>query len=142
MASALVGVGYKVTVTFGTSAFAHQLKNVRWSGAKRKVHDVTHMLTPLPTGTQFGGREFLPSPTADPGSVEGDLQFNPDNPLLLNTLINETVTVRWYDLTTDATWSAARGWVEEHSVEASEDEVMMAHVKIKLSGSVTIVVGV
>jgi hypothetical protein len=103
------------------------------------------MLTTQPTGTSFGGRTFIPAPLADPGILEVDVHFNPDNNTLLNVTTAETCTVRWHDLATDATWASASGFVIGVDVRAEQgenDTLMLATFRIKMSGAVTVTAGV
>lgn len=128
-----------------------ELVNVRLTGCTRKHIDTTHLNTAQPDvsgGQQFGGRTYIPAPLADPGFVEGDIHFNPDDDPLINAGYdadglpsNETCTITWLDLATDATWSA-EGFVTDYEVDATENDKMTGRVRIKLSGIVTIIDGV
>ena len=121
-------VGTAITIAFGTSAFAAEVKSLNGSDVTREDVDVTHM-----GSTNY--MEFQPAELADAGSIEMEIHFDPDaQPPILD--VPETITIT-FPIPSGGLGGATlvfTGYVNAWSWEAPLEEVMTAEITIKIDG--------
>ena len=125
-------MGFGVTVTF-SSGFVALVRGVRRRGMAREPIDTSH------AATTNGWMTFIPSDLKDPGEVEIDMIFKPDQTPPI-TGAAETVTITYpvpSGLTNGATW-ANSGFLTGFENECPYDALMTATAVIKFSAAPTI----
>jgi len=137
MAGTTSDVGTGTTVVFGTSGFTSLITNVSWSGISREALDTSNMATAAPTGDNFANMTYIPSALADPGTLELELLFDPDQAPPIDA-VTETITVSYPLVVGDSTpskWECS-GFVTDFSSDAPHDGVMTASMSVKLTGNI------
>ena len=132
MPNSLVGTG--TTITFGTSGFQAQILSVDWGSIEREAIDTTHMGT-------TGYKSFIPSKLVDPGEIELEIAFDPDDFPPVDGAA-ETITVTWplqsSGSSTPASWNCS-GFVTSFEAQAPLEEKMTGNMTIKCSGTISAV---
>lgn len=148
MPGAKVRNTHGTTIGFGTTAasFALEVDKIKWSGIKRKAIDTSHMGTAAPGALKLGNATFLPGKITDPGELQVEAHFDPDEPPPIEygaTPLGgdaETITVTFPKITGDTTapkW-AASGFVTEFEADLDEDDIGKCSFKVKFSGPITV----
>ena len=126
-----VDLGTGLSLTFGTSGFTANLLSVNGQDISRPAIQTTHLGTTT-------AHTFIPGDLYDPGGVEIEFQFDPDDYPPIDQPA-ETITVT-YPLssggTTAANW-AASGFMTDFSWGAPLEELMTGSATLKLSGAIT-----
>lgn len=140
MPSANVKISKVASFKIGGVEVTQRLVNLRWTGIRRIMVDVTAQPSTVPSVTKtFGGREYLPAPHADPGQIIARCWFNPDNDLYQANLTQLAFEVVWN--AENANWDAV-GFVEgTDPIEANLDNAMAMDIICKLTGIPTITSG-
>lgn len=127
--------GTGATLTFGTSALAYQILSVEHGGITRPSIPVSHL------GTS-GGEEFIPGDNYNPGELDVEYLFRPDDDDLATqipiSLAAETVT---FTFPTRAATSAAKvagsAFCTDWSYGAPYEDRMVGRMTLKFSGDLT-----
>jgi len=122
--------GFGLAVTFDTN-FLAAIDSLQHTGLQRAA-------VPVTTYATTGGRQYEPGEVYEPGQLECELLFDPDDtPSLLALGTSETVTVT-YTNAGASTW-AANGFMTDFSIVGGDgDERVRASCTIKLSGNITV----
>lgn len=139
MPGASVNIGTGTTITFGTSGFtAEIIETIDWTTVTRGAVDTTHMTSTQASAGNFGGRTFMPTKFADPGTINLMVHFKPDTNVPIHGL-SETITVTFPLVSGDATaasWSSS-GFITEMSPAIPLEDKMTNRITVKLTGLVT-----
>lgn len=128
----LVHEGTGATITFGTSSFTAEIVSIKRTARKYDALDVTKL-------SSTSNKEYIRSTLAEPGELDIEVHYNPDI-RYDETVTSETVTVTYPSITGSTTNSkdASTGFIiETQECDIAVGKVMMAKLKIKLTGSVT-----
>ena len=139
MPGTAVNIGTFTQISFATTGFTAQvIETVEWSGIARGAVDTTHMRSTAASTGQFGGRTFMPTAFADPGSIALMLHFAPDTNVPIHQPA-ETIRVTFPLVSGDTTaayWESS-GFITEMAPSIPLEEKMVNRVTVKLSGLVT-----
>lgn len=127
----MADVGTGTTITFGTSSFTAEVMSLAGNDITREDIDVTHM-----GSTNY--REFIPSDLADGGTIEMEINFDPDDQPPI-TGAAETITITFPLPSGQSTPADLEftGYVNSWSWNAPLEENMTATITIKVDGVTT-----
>lgn len=135
MASKVQENGTGATITFGTSAWAAYIKDIKIKGGKRKALDTTYMGTAAPTSGKWGNATFIPGDISDAGELEIECFYNPDTVIPIDA-VAETITISVPGSATPATL-AFTGFITDYEIGIPLEDLMMVTLTVKISGNVT-----
>lgn len=124
----MADVGTGITIVFGTSGFTAEVMNINGNDMTRPEINASHMGT---TGYQ----EYIPGKLLEGGSVELEINFDPDQIPPLNAAA-ETITIT-FPLPQGGITPADvefTGFINSWSWSAPLEEKMTADVGIKVDG--------
>ena len=127
----MADVGTGSTITFGTSGFTGEILSIGGKDFSRPAIDSTHLGTTV-------YRTFFPGDLSDPGGIELEIQFDPDEDAPINA-VAETITVTFplpAGGITPATM-AATGFITDWDFAVPLEDKMMQNITIKLSDTIT-----
>lgn len=133
-----VSAGHGTTVVFGTSAFTSDILSVGFPDISRESLPTSHMGTAATTSGGVGSMTSIPAALVEPGSMELELHFDPDQVPPID-LAQETITVTWPKAAADSTaanW-AFTGHCTNYSPAAPFDDKMTGSLTVKVSGKIT-----
>ena len=141
MPGAAVNIGTGTTITFATSGFtAEVIETIDWTTITRGAVDTTHMTSTQASTGNFGGRTFMPTKLADPGTINLMVHFRPDTNVPIHGAA-ETITVTFPLVSGDATaayWYGT-GFITEMGPSVPLEDRMTNRLSLKFSGLVTMV---
>lgn len=141
MAHDAVDKGTGATLTLGTSAWETGLEilSMSWTGMEREALETTHLATTLATsGTNVGGKTYIPADHADPGSLEIEAHLNPNTMPPINYIAEDvTLTFQNNADAAGATWTAS-GFCTSFSTGDINQGIMTVNATFKLSGLMTV----
>lgn len=118
-----------ITITYQTG-FLAEILDYNWSGIERVSIETTHMGT-------TGGRTYMPGTLYDPGEIQVELAFDPEeSPVTPITAAAETVTVTYAD-TAPASTMEASGFMTNFEIQGPLEDRMTATATLKLTGVIT-----
>lgn len=138
MAGAKTRHGAGLTVSFATTGFTARVVGSRLTGPTVEALDITHMESPMPSGElQEGGMEFMPDAFQNPGQLELDIQYDPDERLPVG--VEDTITIQFRLIAGDAVRSSQsfKGFITGKPAEIPVKGIMTATVTIQRSGIIT-----
>lgn len=123
------------TVTFGTTGFTANIVSAAWSGFARGALDTTHLGSTQPSTNQFGGRTFIPTKLADPGTLALTVRHNAHVLPPIHQAA-ETITVTFPLVSGDSTPAtyAGSGFATSYEVTAATEELMEGVLTVKMTG--------
>jgi len=133
MPAADVGTG--TTITWGTSSFTANVTGVRKSGESRPSVDTTHMSST--------SRTFMPGDLVDYGSIEVDIEYDPDqSPPITAAIETFTITFPLPAGQSTAGYLAGTGFITDQDVDIPLEDKMTASFTLKWSGIPALTVSV
>jgi len=123
-----IGTGHGTTITFGTSGFTANLKNITGVGFTREKIDTTHMGTTTAKTNIAADLYELPDVTAD-------ISFDPAV-AIPSTGTDETITINFK--ASGKTW-AATGRIASASISVPMGELMSCSLTLHMTGAFTAV---
>ena len=136
--SAAVDVATGLTLTFGTSSWAPQITGVGQAGVSREAIATSHHGTAAAGAGTFGNATFVPGRIVDPGSLEIEGHYNPDEipPIGEDA---ETVTLAYAASGGDSSGAtvASSGFLTDFSTTGELDGKITFTATLKRSGNVT-----
>ncbi len=139
MAGSPVDTAFGITLSFATSSFTAQIKDISWPSMSRDAHETTHQGTALAGANEFGNRTFIPSDLSDPGEVTVEMHFNADT-VPPTDAATEVMTMTWPKVAADTTapiWTASV-FCTSYDPGAVLGDVMTASATWKVTGPVAI----
>ena len=127
-----VDTGNGGTITFGSSGWSGQFTAIRRSGETRPSIDTTNLATTT-------ARTFIPADLVDRGSIECDIQYDPDEPPPI-TSAAETITLTFpipSGLSNGATIVGLLSFITDHDLDIPEGDLMTGSITIKWGKDVT-----
>lgn len=124
--------GTGATILFGGSSFTAEIVSIKRAPRKYEALDVTKL-------SSTSSKEYIRSTLAEPGELDIEVHYNPDV-RYDETVTSETITVTYPVISGSTTNSkdASTGFIlETQECDIAVGKVMMAKLKIKLTGSVT-----
>lgn len=124
--------GFGTTITFA-SGFLAEIRTINGPSISRGFIDTSHSAT---TG---GYRTSIPQDLADPGELEVEILFDPNEDPPIGQA-SEAITITWplpAGGLTSAIW-AFTGSLVGFDVTAPYDDVMTATARIKIDGAITV----
>lgn len=126
-----VDIGTGASITFGTSSWTANLTAINGEPLTREAISTTHLGTTT-------AHTFTPADLFDPGGVQMDFQFDPDDYPPIDQAA-ETITVT-FPLSSGgssaATW-AATGFMTNFEYGVPLEELMTGSATVKFSGDIT-----
>ena len=118
-----VDVGTGTTVTFGTSGFSANVTNIDWSDINREAIQTSHLGT-------VDAHTHIPGKLYDSGSIELEIQFDPEDGLPPINGAAETITITFPD---ESVWSGT-GFATGFTATVPLEELMTGTLTLKISG--------
>lgn len=128
----MADTGFGTTITFD-SGFLAEIRSINGPSISREFIDTSHM------GTAGGYRTSIPQDLADPGELEVEMLFDPDEEPPIDGA-PESVTITWpipSGGSTAATWVFS-GSLVGFDVTAPYDDLMTATARLKIHGAITV----
>ena len=123
--------GNGTSITFGSSSWSGQFTSVRRAGETRPAIDSTNLATTT-------ARTFIAADLVDRGSLECDIQYDPDDPPPTNS-VAETITLTFPVPSGQSNGAtiAGTGFITDHDLDIPEGDIMTGSITIKWAADVT-----
>lgn len=122
-------LGTGASITFVTSAHSCKIRNINMNDFGRDAVEKTHMAS-------SGGREYTPTQLPDPGELELEALFNPDNPPPY-TAAPETIRLTFPVGSGTAAKMEGTGFITKCGIVVPLEEMMSQTIRIKFTGALT-----
>jgi len=130
-------IGTGTSIAFGTSTFAPEIIDLKFSSISRPVIKTSHLGTTV-------ADTFMPGDLVDYGTCEVEYQFCPTTTLLTKyippiTSVAETITISFplYSGAAAKATAAGSGFVSTYSLAEPHEDLQTGTFTIKWSGAVT-----
>ena len=130
----MADLGTGATLAISTATWAASIQSISWSGITRESVATSHLET-------TGGRTFIPGDLYDPGDLELEVQYDPDDrPPFSGVAETWTITYPLAAGSATAATHAATGFVTSFTPgQAEVDTLMVSSITVKFSSDITFV---
>ena len=136
--SAAADVATGATLTGGTSGWTAQFTGIIPGGFTRESIETSHLALAAPSAGTFGNRTFIPGDLSDPGQIEIEGSYNPDDIPPIDA-VAETWTIQYEASGGDSSGAslAGSGFMTDFNPTGAIEEKLGFTATIKFSGPIT-----